>query len=113
VGWLKGGWKIDDMQDLAEDPIKDPARHLKNLALRAVDLPVSLYHFLPEVKLSPLLRKLLLISVVGAASLAILAHQLKRKRGKKQKEKEKEQEQLPWEQELFVPEFSRTAASEK
>ncbi|XP_078416836.1 mitoguardin 1 isoform X2 [Cetorhinus maximus] len=64
-----------------------------------------------KVKLSPLVRKLLLISVVGAASLAILAHQLKRKRGRKQKEKEKEQ--LPWEQELFVPEFSRTAASEK
>ncbi|XP_078075092.1 mitoguardin 1 isoform X1 [Mustelus asterias] len=101
------------MQDLPEDPIKDPAaaRQLKNLALRALDLPVSLYNTLPEVKLPPLLRKLLLISVVGAASLAILAHQLKRKRGKKQKEKEKEQ--LPWEQELFVPEFSRTAASEK
>ncbi|XP_067892781.1 mitoguardin 1 [Heterodontus francisci] len=98
------------MQDPSQETINDPRSVLKNLALRAVDLPVSLYNSLPEVKLPPLVRKLLVISVVGAASLAILAHQLKRKRGKKQ---QKEQEQLPWEQELFVPEFSRTAASEK
>ncbi|XP_067845959.1 mitoguardin 1 [Heptranchias perlo] len=99
------------MQDLSEETIKDPRSALKNLALRAVGLPVSLYNSLPEVKLSPLLKKLFLISVVGAASFAVLAHQLKRKRVKKKKQKEKEQ--LPWEQELFVPEFSRAAASEK
>ncbi|XP_059504104.1 mitoguardin 1 isoform X2 [Stegostoma tigrinum] len=101
------------MSDLAEESMSDPTGHFKKLAVRAVDHPVSLYHSLPEIKLSPLVRKLLLISVVGAASLAILAHQLKRKRGKKKQEEETEKEQLPWEQELFIPEFSRTAASEK
>ncbi|GCC37884.1 hypothetical protein chiPu_0016392 [Chiloscyllium punctatum] len=112
IGSAGGGWKRE-MNDLAEESMSDPTGHFKTLALRAVDLPVSLYRSLPEVKLPPVVRKLLLISVVGAASLAILTHQLKRKRGKKKQEEETEKEQSPWEQELFIPEFSRTAASEK
>ncbi|XP_051868775.1 mitoguardin 1 isoform X2 [Pristis pectinata] len=118
VCWLtRGGWKLEDMQDLPKETINDAQHTLRDLALRAADLPLYLYNSLPEVKLSPLVRKLFLISVVGATSFAILAHQLKRKRGKKQQQDEQEEEvmkvQMPWEQELFIPEFSRTAASEK
>lgn len=107
------------MQDLSKETINNGRHTLRDLARRAFDVPLNFYNSLPEVKLSPLVRKLFLISVVGATSFAILAHQLKRKRGKKKQEDEEEdvQEvvklQMPWEQELFIPDFSRTAASEK
>ncbi|XP_072918680.1 mitoguardin 1 isoform X2 [Hemitrygon akajei] len=119
ICWLTGGgWNLEGMQDLPKETINDAQHTLRDLALRAADLPLYLYNSLPEVKLSPFVRKLILISVVGATSFAILAHQLKRKRRKRKQEEEEEEEeivkvQMPWEQELFIPEFSRTAASEK
>ncbi|XP_059839769.1 mitoguardin 1 isoform X7 [Hypanus sabinus] len=118
ICWLTGGgWKLEGMQDLPKETINDAQHTLRDLALRAADLPLYLYNSLPEVKLSPFVRKLILISVVGATSFAILAHQLKRKRRKRKQEEEEEEEivkvQMPWEQELFIPQFSRTAASEK
>ncbi|XP_078264213.1 mitoguardin 1-like [Rhinoraja longicauda] len=106
------------MQDLSRETVNDGRHTLRELARRALDVSLNLYNSLPEVKLSPLVRKLFLISVVGATSFAILAHQLKRKRGKKQEDEEEEVQEvvklrLPWEQELFIPDFSRMAASEK
>uniref|UniRef100_V9KEE2 Mitoguardin 1 n=1 Tax=Callorhinchus milii TaxID=7868 RepID=V9KEE2_CALMI len=92
------------MEEISEETIKDSQSSLKTVVLRVVDLPASLYNSLLEVKLSSGVKKLFLISVLGAASFVFLAHQLKRRRGKKKS---------PWEQELFIPEFSRTSASEK
>ncbi|XP_039341886.1 mitoguardin 1 isoform X2 [Mauremys reevesii] len=60
-----------------------------------------------RVKLSPGLKKLVVVTAVSAVSVIFLAHHFKRKRGKKNTEVS------PWEPGHLVLECTKTAASEK
>ncbi|XP_005998986.1 mitoguardin 1 isoform X1 [Latimeria chalumnae] len=90
---------------MSEETISDSQSSLKAVALRVVDLPLSLYNSFSQGKLSPGIKKLIVVTAFSAVSVIFLARHFKRRRGKKK--------QSPWDQELFVPEFTRTAASEK
>ncbi|MBN3313291.1 MIGA1 protein, partial [Atractosteus spatula] len=81
---------------------------LKTVALRVVELPLSLYSSLPQVRCSPGAKKLFAVAAFGAVSLIFLARHFKRRKGKTKKTP-----QPPWGQESFVPGFLTTAPSEK
>ncbi|MGH0152984.1 UNVERIFIED_CONTAM: hypothetical protein FKN15_059547 [Acipenser sinensis] len=60
------------------------------------------------VKFTPSVKKLFAVTAFSAVSLIFLARHFKRRKGKTNKNATS-----PWEQEQFVPEFLRTAPSEK
>ncbi|XP_066548687.1 mitoguardin 1 [Amia ocellicauda] len=93
---------------MTEDTLNNSPSPLRAVALRVVDLPLSLYNSLPQVKFSPSVKKLFAVTAFGAVSLIFLARHFKRRKGKT-----KNKTQSPWEQENYVPEFLTTAASER
>ncbi|XP_036410699.1 mitoguardin 1 [Megalops cyprinoides] len=92
------------MATMAEDTVSSSQSSFKALALRVVDLPLSVYNSLGQVKVSTSTKKLFAITAFSAVSLLFLARHFKRRKGKKKA-------QSPWEPENF--EFLTTAPSEK
>ncbi|XP_030062897.1 mitoguardin 1 [Microcaecilia unicolor] len=86
---------------------KEPYSSFKGVALQVFHLPVAWCHSLVQVKFSPGLKKLFVISAVSTVSLIFLARHFKRRRGKKKRK------ELPWEPGNLDLECSKTAASEK
>lgn len=91
---------------MSDDAVCEAQSSLKVAVVRAWDLPLSWYHSASQVKLSPVLKKLLVATTVSAVSLVFLAHLFKRRRGKKKKVS-------AWEPELLLLEGVRAAAWEK
>nr|XP_034978196.1 mitoguardin 1 isoform X1 [Zootoca vivipara]XP_034978197.1 mitoguardin 1 isoform X1 [Zootoca vivipara]XP_034978198.1 mitoguardin 1 isoform X1 [Zootoca vivipara]XP_034978199.1 mitoguardin 1 isoform X1 [Zootoca vivipara]XP_034978200.1 mitoguardin 1 isoform X1 [Zootoca vivipara]XP_034978201.1 mitoguardin 1 isoform X1 [Zootoca vivipara]XP_034978202.1 mitoguardin 1 isoform X1 [Zootoca vivipara] len=92
---------------MSEDAASETRLSLKTAAIRVFDLPLSWYSFLTQVKVSPGLKKLFVITAVGAVSVLFLAHHFKRKRGKKTRNVS------PWEPGHVVLDYIKTPASEK
>lgn len=93
---------------MTEDTLSNSQASFQALTLRVLGLPLSLYNSLPQVKFTPSVKKLFAVTAFSAVSLIFLARHFKRRKGKTNKNATS-----PWEQEQFVPEFLRTAASEK
>lgn len=93
---------------MTEDTLSNSQASFQALTLRVLDLPLSLYNSLPQVKFTPSVKKLFAVTAFSAVSLIFLARHFKRRKGKTNKNATS-----PWEQEQFVPEFLRTAPSEK
>ncbi|XP_043941796.1 mitoguardin 1 isoform X2 [Protopterus annectens] len=91
---------------MSGDTVGDSQSSLKAVAVRVLDLPLSWYTGLPEIKFSPAVKKLLVVTALSTVSILFLAHLFQRRRGKKKKV-------LPWEEERFVPEFTQALASGK
>ncbi|XP_076828409.1 mitoguardin 1 isoform X2 [Brachyhypopomus gauderio] len=68
---------------MAEDVLRNAELHVKEAALRVLDLPLSVLSSLPRVSLSGCTKKLVALTAVGAVSLLFLAHHLRRRKGKK------------------------------
>uniref|UniRef100_A0ABM5G8F1 Mitoguardin 1 isoform X2 n=1 Tax=Pogona vitticeps TaxID=103695 RepID=A0ABM5G8F1_9SAUR len=92
---------------MSEDAASETPFSLKTVALRVFDFPLSWYYSLIKVKISPGLKKLFVVTAVGAISVLFLAHQFKRKRGKKSRKLS------PWEPSHLVLDHMKTSASEK
>uniref|UniRef100_A0A8B9IS74 Mitoguardin 1 n=1 Tax=Amazona collaria TaxID=241587 RepID=A0A8B9IS74_9PSIT len=92
---------------MSEEAVTEARFSLKTVALRVFHLPLSWYHSLNQLKLSPGLKKLLTVTAVSAISVIFLAHHFKRRRGKKSKKVP------PWEPSHLVLECTKAAASEK
>lgn len=92
---------------MSEEAVTEARFSLKTVALRAFHLPVSWYHSLTQIKLSPGLKKLFTVTAVSAISVIFLAHHFKRKRGRKNKQVS------PWEPGHLLLECTKAAASEK
>lgn len=93
---------------MTEDTLSNSQASFQALTLRVLGLPLSLYNSLPQVKFTPSVKKLFAVTAFSAVSLIFLARHFKRRKGKTNKNATS-----PWEQEQFVPEFLRTAPSEK
>ncbi|KAK1164125.1 mitoguardin 1 [Acipenser oxyrinchus oxyrinchus] len=93
---------------MTEDTLSNSQASFQAVTLRVLDLPLSLYNSLPQVKFTPSVKKLFAVTAFSAVSLIFLARHFKRRKGKTNKNATS-----PWEQEQFVPEFLRTAPSEK
>uniref|UniRef100_A0A8C9FPP0 Mitoguardin 1 n=1 Tax=Pavo cristatus TaxID=9049 RepID=A0A8C9FPP0_PAVCR len=92
---------------MSEEAVTEARFSLKTVALRAFHLPVSWYHSLTQIKLSPGLKKLFTVTAVSAISVIFLAHHFKRKRGRKNKQVSQ------WEPGHLLLECTKAAASEK
>ncbi|XP_032658405.1 mitoguardin 1 isoform X2 [Chelonoidis abingdonii] len=92
---------------MSEEAVSETHISLRTAALRVFDFPLSWYYSVIQVKLSPGLKKLFVVTAVSAVSVIFLAHHFKRKRGKTNTEV------LPWEPGHLVLECTKTAASEK
>uniref|UniRef100_A0A8C3T0D7 MIGA1 protein n=3 Tax=Chelydra serpentina TaxID=8475 RepID=A0A8C3T0D7_CHESE len=92
---------------MSEEAVSETHFSLRKAALWVFDFPLSWYYSVIQVKLSPGLKKLFVVTAVSAVSVIFLAHHFKRKRGKKNTEV------LPWEPGHLVLECTKTAASEK
>ncbi|GAB1288246.1 Mitoguardin 1 [Apodemus speciosus] len=93
--------------DMSEETVSRSQFSLKTYAVRVFALPVSWYHSLSQIKLSPVAKKLFLVTAVSAVSVIFLAHHFKRRRGKQKGS------QLPWGPEHLLLEHTRRAASDK
>ncbi|XP_050817840.1 mitoguardin 1 isoform X3 [Gopherus flavomarginatus] len=92
---------------MSEEAVSETHFSLRTAALRVFDFPLSWYYSVIQVKLSPGLKKLFVVTAVSAVSVIFLAHHFKRKRGKTNTEVS------PWEPGHLVLECTKTAASEK
>nr|XP_048715759.1 mitoguardin 1 isoform X2 [Caretta caretta] len=92
---------------MSEEAVSETHFSLRTAALRLFDFPLSWYYSVIQVKLSPGLKKLFVVTAVSAVSVIFLAHHFKRKRGKKNTKVS------PWEPGHLVLECTKTAASEK
>ncbi|XP_074987825.1 mitoguardin 1 isoform X3 [Caretta caretta] len=92
---------------MSEEAVSETHFSLRTAALRVFDFPLSWYYSVIQVKLSPGLKKLFVVTAVSAVSVIFLAHHFKRKRGKKNTKVS------PWEPGHLVLECTKTAASEK
>nr|XP_020028902.1 mitoguardin 1 isoform X4 [Castor canadensis] len=92
---------------MSEDTGNQSQFPLKVAALRIFDLPLSWYYSLSQIKFSPIVKKLFVVTAVSAISVIFLAHHFKRKRGKKKGKI------LPWEPEHLILEYTKRAASDK
>ncbi|KAH0618487.1 hypothetical protein JD844_017743 [Phrynosoma platyrhinos] len=92
---------------MSEDAAGEARFSLKTAALKVFDLPLSWYHSLTQIKLSPGLKKLFVVTTVSAVSVLFLAHHFKRKRGKKSRKIS------PWEPSHLVLDHMKTSSSEK
>ncbi|KAK6484615.1 mitoguardin 1 [Huso huso] len=93
---------------MTEDTLSNSQASFQTLTLCVLGLPLSLYNSLPQIKFTPSVKKLFAVTALSAVSLIFLARHFKRRKGKTNKNATS-----PWEQEQFVPEFLRTAPSEK
>ncbi|KAI1883279.1 hypothetical protein AGOR_G00243570 [Albula goreensis] len=92
------------MATMTEDTIANPQSSFKAVALRVVDLPLSVYSSVSQVRFSASTKKLFAITAFSAVSLLFLARHFKRRKGRKKA-------QSPWEPENF--EFLTTEPAEK
>uniref|UniRef100_A0A8C8TFG1 Mitoguardin 1 n=1 Tax=Peromyscus maniculatus bairdii TaxID=230844 RepID=A0A8C8TFG1_PERMB len=92
---------------MSEETVRESQFSLKTAALRVLDVPVSWYCSLSQIKFSPVAKRLFVVTAVSAISVIFFAHHFKRRRGKK---KEKI---LPWEPEHLLLEHTKRAASDK
>uniref|UniRef100_A0A8C4Y810 Mitoguardin 1 n=1 Tax=Gopherus evgoodei TaxID=1825980 RepID=A0A8C4Y810_9SAUR len=92
---------------MSEEAVSETHFSLRTAALRVFDFPLSWYYSVIQVKLSPGLKKLFVVTAVSAVSVIFLAHHFKRKRGKTNTVVS------PWEPGHLVLECTKTAASEK
>ncbi|XP_045147671.1 mitoguardin 1 [Echinops telfairi] len=92
---------------MSEETVSESQFSLKAAALRVFDLPLSWYYSLCQIKFSPGIKKLFVVTAVSAVSVIFLAHHLKRRRGKKKGQT------LPWEPEHLVLEYTKRTASDK
>lgn len=89
---------------MTEDTLGNSQSSFKAVALRVVDLPLSVYNSLSQVSFSSSTKKLFAVTAFSAISLLFLAHRFKRRKGKKKA-------QSPWELENY--EFLTTGPVEK
>lgn len=68
---------------MTDDTLGSSRLAIKAAALRVVDLPLSVYHSLPQVCLSDGTKKLVAATALGAVSLLFLARHFQRRRGRK------------------------------
>ncbi|XP_071073432.1 mitoguardin 1 isoform X3 [Dasypus novemcinctus] len=92
---------------MSEETVNESQFSLKTAALRVFDLPLSWYYSLCQIKFSPGVKKLFVVSAVSAVSVIFLAHHFKRRRGKKKGKI------LPWEPEHLILEYTKRAESDK
>ncbi|XP_045876246.1 mitoguardin 1 isoform X2 [Meles meles] len=92
---------------MSEETVSESQFSLKTAVLRVFDLPLSWYYSLSQIKISPVAKKLFVVTAVSAVSVIFLAHHFKRRRGKKKGKA------LPWEPEHLVLEYTKRAASDK
>nr|XP_060629762.1 mitoguardin 1 [Anolis sagrei ordinatus] len=92
---------------MSEDAVGETPFSLKTTALRVFDLPLSWYHSLTQIKISPGLKKLFVVTAVSAVSVLFLAHHFKRKRGKKARKVS------PWEPSHLMLDHMKTSSSDK
>ncbi|XP_037682794.1 mitoguardin 1 isoform X1 [Choloepus didactylus] len=92
---------------MSEDTVNESQFSLKTAALRVFDLPLVWYYSLFQIKFSPGVKKLFVVTAVSAVSVIFLAHHFKRRRGKKKGKI------LPWEPEHLILEYTKRAASDK
>uniref|UniRef100_A0A8C8RGP2 Mitoguardin 1 n=1 Tax=Pelusios castaneus TaxID=367368 RepID=A0A8C8RGP2_9SAUR len=92
---------------MSEEAVSDTSFSLKTAVLRVFDFPISWYYSVIQIKLSPGLKKLFVITAVSAVSVIFLAHHFKRRRGKKNTKVS------PWEAGHLVLACAKRAASEK
>uniref|UniRef100_A0A3B3SA56 Mitoguardin 1 n=1 Tax=Paramormyrops kingsleyae TaxID=1676925 RepID=A0A3B3SA56_9TELE len=92
------------MATMTENSVGSSQSSFKAVTLRVVDLPLSVYHSISQVRLSAGTKKLLAISAFSAISLLFLARHLRRR-------KPKNKVQSPWEQRHF--DFLTTEPPEK
>ncbi|CAM5171967.1 unnamed protein product [Natator depressus] len=92
---------------MSEEAVSETHFSLRTAALRVFDFPLSWCYSVIQVKLSPGLKKLFVVTAVSAVSVIFLAHHFKRKRGKKNTKVS------PWEPGHLVLKCTKTAASEK
>ncbi|XP_073935801.1 mitoguardin 1 isoform X2 [Castor canadensis] len=105
VAW--GPLPVEIGRVMSEDTGNQSQFPLKVAALRIFDLPLSWYYSLSQIKFSPIVKKLFVVTAVSAISVIFLAHHFKRKRGKKKGKI------LPWEPEHLILEYTKRAASDK
>ncbi|XP_061097293.1 mitoguardin 1 [Conger conger] len=82
------------MATMTEDTLGDPQSSFKAVALRVVDLPLSVYNSFSQVSLSHSTKKLFAVTAFSAVSLLFLARHFRRRKGKKKA-------QSPWEPEHY------------
>ncbi|XP_075413576.1 mitoguardin 1 isoform X2 [Tenrec ecaudatus] len=92
---------------MSEETVGGSQFSLKAAAWRVFDLPLSWYCSLCQIKFSPGIKKLFVVTAVSAVSVIFLAHHFKRRRGKKKGKT------LPWEPEHLVLEYTKRTASDK
>ncbi|XP_048844613.1 mitoguardin 1 [Brienomyrus brachyistius] len=92
------------MATMTDDAVGSSQSSFKAVTLRVVDLPLSVYHTISQVRLSAGTKKLLAIGAFSAVSLLFLARHLRRR-------KPKNKVQSPWEQRHF--DFLTTEPPEK
>ncbi|XP_006888653.1 PREDICTED: protein FAM73A isoform X1 [Elephantulus edwardii] len=92
---------------MSEEAVSESQFSLKTATLRVFEVPLSWYYSLSQIRFSPGIKKLFVVTAVSAVSVIFLAHHFRRRRGKK---KEKT---LPWEPEHLLLEYTRRAASDK
>ncbi|KAL4608277.1 mitoguardin-1 [Arapaima gigas] len=80
--------------NMADDTIGGSHSSFKTVALRVVDLPLSVYSSFSQVKLSASTKKLFAVTAFGTVSLLFLARHFRRRKGRKKA-------QSPWEQTNF------------
>ncbi|KAG5847585.1 hypothetical protein ANANG_G00127750 [Anguilla anguilla] len=93
-----------EMAAMTEDTLGNPQSSFKAVALRVVDLPLSVYNSFSQVRFSTSTKKLFAVTAFSAISLLFLARHFKRRKGKKKA-------QSPWEPENY--EFLTTGPAEK
>ncbi|XP_051555423.1 mitoguardin 1-like isoform X2 [Myxocyprinus asiaticus] len=79
---------------MTEDVLRSSHTSMKVVALRFVDLPLSVYYSLPQVSLSAGTKKLFAASAFGAVSLVFLTRHFRRRKGKKKVNSPLEQEKF-------------------
>nr|XP_003223125.1 PREDICTED: mitoguardin-1 [Anolis carolinensis] len=92
---------------MSKDAVGETPFSLRTTALRVFDLPLSWYYSLTQIKISPGLKKLFVVTAVSAVSVLFLAHHFKRKRGKKSRKVS------PWEPSHLVLDHMKTSSSDK
>lgn len=92
---------------MSEETVSRSQFSLKTYAVRVFALPGSWYYSLSQIRFSPVVKKLFVVTALSAVSVLFLAHHFKRRRGK-QKGKA-----LPWDPEHLLLEHTRRAASDK
>ncbi|XP_028667019.2 mitoguardin 1 [Erpetoichthys calabaricus] len=93
---------------MAEETLNSSQSSFKAAVLRVVGVPVSFYNSFTQVKFTPTVKKLLVVTAFSAVSLIFLAHHFKRRKRRTIKSTGS-----PWKQDPLMPELLRNNKSEK